>query len=332
MIYKNILEMIGGTRLLEISRHTNTTIAAKLEGDNIGGSVKDRPVKSMLLAALKSGELTKDKTILEATSGNTGIAFAMLGAALGYQVTLVMSEAVSTERRKLMKAYGAEIVLTPGDQGTDGAIRRAKELGNQNPGKYFYADQHGNKNNPRAHKTTANEIWKQTKGRVTHFVATVGTGGTIMGVGKRLRELNPNIKIIEVQAVVGHKIQGLRNMQESASPSIYSAAHADFRIMVTDEQAFETARQLARKGLLVGMSSGAALFAANQIVKDPNIVNPNQENLIIVIFPDGGMKYLSTPLFGVHDDNYVQAPNLYNKYEMKEFSKEYLCRRKNETC
>jgi len=286
MVYENLLDAVGNTRLVRVAPQ----IYAKMEKDNPGSSVKDRPVKEMILAAIKSGELTKGKIILEATSGNTGIALAMMGATIGYPVILTMSESVSVERRKLMTAYGAEIILTPGVEGTDGAIRKAREMMATDPEKYYYPDQFSNPNNPIAHIQTANEIWEQTEGKVTHFVATIGTGGTIMGVSKRLRELNPKIQIIEAQPTIGHKIQGLKNMQESMVPKIYDETTPTSRIYVSDDDAFQTARDLARMGHLVGMSSGAAMFAAMQIILGKN-------DLAVVIFPDDGMKYLSTTLF-----------------------------------
>ena len=301
MIYKNILDMIGDTRLLDVSHHLtpnpNIQVLAKLEGENPGGSIKDRPAREMVLSAIKSGELDHSKTILEATSGNTGIALAMVGAALGYKVTLVMSDAVSIERQKLMLAYGAEIVFTPGELGTDGAIRKAREMTESNPEKYYYIDQFSNPNNPLSHIQTADEIWHQTGGKVTHLVATVGTSGTVMGIGKRLRELNPHIKIIEVQPLPKHKIQGLKNMTESIVPSIYNQSFTDHRIYVADDDAFQTARELAKTGLLVGMSSGAAIHATQEAIKTIIAKDSTEKAVIVTILPDGGMKYLSTTLF-----------------------------------
>jgi cysteine synthase B len=192
----------------------------------------------------------------------------------------------------------------------------------QDPDKFFYIDQYSNPNNPLSHRATADEIWKQTKGKITHFVSAVGTGGTITGAGKRLKELNPAITTVEAQPLLKHKIQGLKNMKEAIIPSIYNPNSADIRIFVKDEEAFEMTRKLAKKGLLVGMSSGAALVAAVSIKQDDAVV--------VVIFPDGGMKYLSTNLFDEYDSKYIQAPNLYEKHELKDFSKEYLCCRRDE--
>jgi len=292
--------MIGNTRLLDISflsSNPNVQVFAKLESDNPAGSVKDRPVKAMVLGAISAGELTKDKTILEATSGNTGIALAMIGAALGFKVLLVMSDAVSVERLKLMKAYGAEIIFTDGALGTDGAIRRAREIKAENPDLYYHIDQFSNPNNPLAHHETANEIWEQTKGRITHFVCAVGTGGTIMGASKRLKELNPEIIIIEAQPNPNHKIQGLKNMTEAIVPAIYDASCTDHRIFVKDENAFDISRELAKHGLLAGMLRGAAVFSVLEVIKNLTKINPNEKAVIVTIFPDSGMKYLSTTLF-----------------------------------
>ena len=298
MIHKNILDMVGNTRVLDISDvagNPNVQILAKLEGENPAGSIKDRPVKEMILAAIRDGELTRDKTIIEATSGNTGIALAMVGAVLGYKVLLVMSETASVERRQLMRAYGADIILTPGELRTDGAIMKTREMVAENPDKYYYPDQFSNPNNTLSHIQTANEIWEQTAGRVTHLIATVGTSGTMMGMGKRLRELNPDIKIIEAQPVPNHKIQGTKNMTESIVPSIYGEQFADHKIFVTDDDAFAMARDYAKKGLLLGMSSGAAIHATRETIK--TIIKKDEKAVVVAILPDGGMKYLSTPLF-----------------------------------
>jgi cysteine synthase B len=276
-------------RINRMNPNPAVELYAKLEGFNPTGSIKDRIALKMIEQAEIDGLLTKDKIIIEATSGNTGIAIAMLAASLGYKAQLVMSDAVSLERQKLIKAFGAEVILTDGVLGTDGAIRTARELVAGNSDKYFYVDQYSNPNNPLSHESTANEILEQTSGTVTHFVSAVGTGGTLMGVGKRLRELNPNIKIIEVQPMLGHKIQGLKNMEEAIVPSIYSESHADTRIMVSDDDAFDAVRSLATKGILVGMSSGAAVFGALEI--------DEHDSTIVVMFPDDGMKYLSTNLF-----------------------------------
>jgi len=297
-VYNNILEAIGNTQMVKINnliKKDKITIYAKLEGVNPGGSIKDRIALNMLNQAIEDGELTKDKIIIEATSGNTGIGLAMIAAIKGYKLQVVMSSAVSIERQKMMKAFGAEIILTPGELGTDGAIMKTNELIKNSPEKYFNPNQYSNKYNKLAHyEATAEEIWKQTDGQITHFVSSIGTSGTIMGVGKKLKEKNKDIKIIEAHPVLGHYIQGLKNMNEAIVPELYDQTKIDQSILVESELAFEIARELALKeGLLVGMSSGAAMKAAIQIAEEID------EGIIIVIFPDRGEKYLSTNLFKV---------------------------------
>ncbi len=296
MINDNILQTIGNTPLVRINRlspKTSVEILAKVEGTNPTGSIKDRIALKMIEQAEVSGELDKSRTIIEATSGNTGIGLAMIGAVKGYDVTIVMSESVSVERRKMIEAFGANIVLTPAEQGTDGAIIKAKELVAKYPDKYFMPNQFSNKYNKIAHyKTTAEEIWKQTNGRITHFVSSIGTSGTIMGVGKALKENNPNVKIVEAHPVEKHYIQGLKNMNEAIVPALYKPEEIDISIKVETEKAFETARQIIKKeGIFVGMSSGAAMYAAIETAKRLS------EGVIVVIFPDRGEKYLSTELF-----------------------------------
>ena len=294
--FDDILETIGNTPLVRINRlnpNKNTTIYAKIEGVNPSGSIKDRIARSMILQAEKEGTLTSDKTILEPTSGNTGVALAMIGVLRGYKVEIVMSDAVSVERRKMIKAYGGKVTLTEGKYGTDGAIRKARELVKQNPGKYFMPDQFSNEYNKIAHyRTTGDEIWKQLKGKVDYFVSALGTSGTIMGVGKALKEHNPAIKVVSAHPVKGHYIQGLKNMEEAIVPSIYDPSAIDITIMVETEAAYEMTRQIvAKEGIFVGMSSGAAMFAAIEIAKKID------SGVIAVIFPDRGEKYLSTKLF-----------------------------------
>lgn len=298
MIHESILQTIGETPIIEIGRlnpNPNVSIFAKIEGRNPTGSIKDRIALKILEQAEASGRLTKDKTIIEATSGNTGIALAMLGAIKGYEVEIVMSKAVSIERRKMICAFGAEVILTDAEYGTDGAIRKVKELTEQNPEKYFMTDQFSNKYNGVAHyKTTGEEIWKQTNGRIDYFVSAIGTSGTIMGVGKVLKEYNPNIKIICAEPVEGHYIQGLKNMNEAIIPAIYDKTKIDKTIMVETQSAFEMARQIARtEGVFCGMSSGAAIYAAIELAKNID------KGRIVTIFPDRGEKYLSTELFQV---------------------------------
>ncbi len=292
----NIVNLIGNTPLVKINKLNpvkNVTIYAKLESFNPGGSIKDRIALAMIESAEKSGELTKNKTILEATSGNTGIGLALVAAAKGYKALFVMSEAVSLERKKILRAYGADILLTPAKKNTDGAIEKAYELARKEPNKYFLTDQFNNPENVQVHyETTGKEILQQTKGKVTHFIAAIGTTGTLIGVGKRLKEYNKNIKIIAVEPYLNHKIQGLKNLHEAYKPGIWSKKIPDEKIKIKDKDAYETARLLAKKeGLFVGMSSGAAMYVALQKAKEL------KEGVIVAILPDGGERYLSTSLF-----------------------------------
>jgi cysteine synthase B len=249
---ENILYTIGNTPLVKINRlnpNKNTTIYAKLEGSNPTGSIKDRIALSMIHQAESEGKLTKEKTILEPTSGNTGVALAMIGVVKGYEVEIVMSDAVSTERRQLIRAFGGKITLTEGKAGTDGAIRKARELVKEFPHKYFMPDQFSNEYNKIAHyKTTGEEIWRQTGGKIDYFVSSIGTSGTIMGVGKTLKEQNPQIKIVCAHPVLGHYIQGLKNMEEAIVPSIYDPSKIDTTIMVETEDAYKMARHLPDRG------------------------------------------------------------------------------------
>ncbi|MBU4562565.1 cysteine synthase family protein, partial [bacterium] len=237
----NLLSAIGSTPLVELNNlngNSKVRIFGKLEGNNPGGSVKDRPAYYMLKKAEESGELIKGKTILEPTSGNTGIALAMIGAAKGYKVKLCMPECVSLERRRVIEAFGAETILTPGEEGTDGAIRKAHQLISEEPDKYYMPNQFENESNVLAHyETTGPEIFSQTKGEINVFVAGMGTGGTLMGVAKYLKERRPEIKIVGVEPIVGHKIQGLKNMQESIVPKIYHSEKLDEKIIVEDDPA-----------------------------------------------------------------------------------------------
>lgn len=296
MIYENILQTIGDTPMVKIhslNPNQNVTILAKIEGDNPGGSVKDRIALKMIEQAEAEGKLTKGKTIIEPTSGNTGIALAMIGVVRGYAVEIVVSEAVSIERRKMIKAFGATVTLTDAELGTDGAIMKARELVRQHPEQYFMPDQFSNEYNKITHyKTTAEEIWKQTNGRIDYFVSAIGTSGTIMGVGKALKENNPRIKIVCAHPAKGHYIQGLKNMKEAIVPSIYDPSQIDEMITVETETAFEMARQIVKnEGIFVGMSSGAAMYAAIEVAKKIEF------GTIVAIFPDRGEKYLSTDLF-----------------------------------
>lgn len=296
MIYNNILETIGKTSLVRINRlnpNSQVEILAKIEGENPGGSIKDRIALKMIKEALKEGKLTKKKTIIEPTSGNTGIGLAMAGAVLGYKVEIVMSSSASLERQKMIRALGAKIILTDGKLGTDGAIKKARELVKKYPQKYFMPDQFSNKYNTLAHyETTAQEIWKDTNGKIDYLVAAIGTSGTIIGMGRYLRKLNPKIKIICAYPEKGHSIQGLKNMEEAMVPAIYNKKEIDEFITIKSSAAFQMARDIAkREGIFVGMSSGAAMVAAKKLAKKI------KTGRIVVIFPDRGEKYLSTELF-----------------------------------
>ncbi|MCJ7674426.1 MAG: cysteine synthase A [Sedimentisphaerales bacterium] len=293
----SILSAIGNTPLVELtnlnSKAPTVRIFGKLEGANPGGSVKDRPAYYMIKKAEQSGELTKGKTILEPTSGNTGIALAMIGAAKGYRVKLFMPECVSTERQHILQALGAEIVLTPAREGTDGAIRRAHQLLADEPDRYYMPNQFDNEANVQAHyETTGPEVFAQTKGRIDVFVAGMGTTGTLMGVRKFLKEKKPDVKIVGVEPAEGHTIQGLKNMRESIVPKIYNPQMLDEKVTIGDGEAFETTRLLAAKeGIFVGMSSGAAVAGALRIAQDMTSAT------IVAILPDRGDRYLSTTLF-----------------------------------
>jgi cysteine synthase B len=296
LINEDILQTIGNTPLVRINKlnpNKNITIYAKLEGLNPTGSIKDRIALSMIQQAEISGKLIKGKTIIEPTSGNTGVALAMIGCLKGYDVEIVMSSAVSVERRQMIKAFGGKVTLTDGNLGTDGAIRKAREMVKADPEKYFMPDQFSNEFNKIAHyRTTGEEIWKQTNGQIDYFVSSLGTSGTIMGVSKVLKEHNPNIKIVCAHPVKGHYIQGLKNMEEAIVPSIYDPSQIDITIMVETDAAYEMTRQIvSREGIFVGMSSGAAMYAAVEIAKQI------KSGIMVVIFPDRGEKYLSTTLF-----------------------------------
>lgn len=296
MIYNNILNTIGNTPMVRINRISTkkgVNIFVKLEGVNPGGSIKDRVALKMIEQAEKEGKLNSKKIIIEATSGNTGIALSMIAAVKGYRAVMVMSRAVSAERRKMIEAFGAEVVLTDPKKGTDGAILKVREMVKKNPEKYFHTDQFSNMNNRNAHyETTAREIWKQCDGKIDYFVSALGTSGTLMGVAAYLKKKNPNIKIVSAEPVEGHYIQGLKNMKEALVPEIYDKALLDKIIMIESEEAFAMARRVVREeGISVGMSSGAAMLASLKIAKTIKTGN------IVTIFPDRGEKYLSTKLF-----------------------------------
>lgn len=294
---QHLLERIGNTPLIRLDRvgseFPNVAICAKAEWFNPGGSVKDRAAYWMIREGERSGNLTPGKVILDATSGNTGIAYAMIGAALGYRVKLCLPTSASPERKQILRSYGAEIVFTPGDEGTDGAIRRVREIYQAEPKKYFYPNQYGNQANPAAHyATTGPEIWEQTRGQVTHFVAGLGTTGTFMGTTRRLRELNPRIRCISVQPDSGfHGLEGLKHMPTAIVPEIYDPNLADENIYVQTEDAQEWTRRLAREeGILIGVSAGAALWACLEVARK---LPTSEPAVIVTLFPDSGEKYLS---------------------------------------
>ncbi len=295
-MYSNILDTIGRTPMVRINHigvKKSVSIYAKVEGFNPTGSIKDRIALHMIEEAEKTGELTKEKIIIEATSGNTGIGLAMIGCVKGYAVQIVMSSAVSIERQKMIRAFGAEVILTDGKLGTDGAILKTKELVQSHPGKYFNPDQFSNVYNKLAHyRMTGEEIWQDTEGQITHFVSALGTSGTIMGIGMVLKEKNSDIKVIEAHPEKGHYIQGLKNMEEAIVPQIYDRSKIDESILIQSEDAFSMTRRIIKEeGMFVGMSSGAAMLAAERVSERISSGN------IVVVFPDRGEKYLSTGLF-----------------------------------
>ncbi len=293
----SILSAIGNTPLVELSslnsKKPDVRIFGKLEGTNPGGSIKDRPAYWMIKKAEESGQLTKGKIILEPTSGNTGIALAMIGAAKGYQVKLCMPECVSTERQHILEALNAEVVLTPAREGTDGAIRKAHQLFDAESDKYYMPNQFVNESNVLAHyETTGPEIFSQTNGEIDVFVAGMGTTGTLMGVNRFLKERKPEVRTVGIEPPEGHAIQGLKNMKEAIVPEIYNPQMLDEKITIGDGEAFETTRLLAAKeGIFVGMSSGAAVAGALHIAEKMT------SGTIVVILPDRGDRYLSTTLF-----------------------------------
>ena len=301
LIHDNILGTIGNTPMVRIGRlnpNPDVNIYAKIEGFNPTGSIKDRIAVAMVEQAEQDGRLTPGKTIIEATSGNTGIGLAIAGVIKGYDVEIVMSSAVSVERRKIIRSYGAKVILTPGEQGTDGAIRKVRELVAAHPDKYFNPDQFSNAGNYMAHyKQTAIEIWQQTSGRIDYLVGAIGTSGTLMGLARFLKIMNPDIKIVCAYPEKGHYIQGLKNMEEAIVPAIYKPEMIDHMVTVESEEAIEMARQLILKeGIFAGMSSGAAMLAASRTAEKITTGN------MVVIFPDRAEKYLSTSMFEPYSD------------------------------
>lgn len=295
----SLLKVIGNTPMVEIeriwdARKTGVRILAKLEGSNPGGSVKDRPAYWMIRDAIESGALTRDKTILEPTSGNTGIGMAVIAAAMGYRIKLTMPACVSHERRSILAALGAELELTPGCEKTDGAIRRAHSIMEHHGDSYYMPNQFANEANWRSHyETTAPEILRDTGGEVDAFVAGMGTTGTLMGASRFFRENNPRTKVIGVEPVLNHKIQGLKNMDEAIVPDIYDPRLLDGKITCTDEDAFDVTRDMAlMEGLFCGMSSGAALWGAMEAAR-----SLPRGSTVVVICPDRGDRYLSTEVF-----------------------------------
>jgi cysteine synthase B len=299
----SVLDMIGRTPLVRLRQFERETpgveLYAKAEWQNPGGSVKDRAAARMILEGEASGLLTRNRTILDATSGNTGIAYAMVGAARGHKVTLCLPENASPERKLILRALGAELRLTSPLEGTDGAIREARRLYASDPDRYFYPDQYNNDANWKAHyDTTAPELIEQTSGKLTHFVAGLGTSGTFVGTGRRLRKFNPAIKLISFQPDAAfHGLEGLKHMASAIVPGIYDPTLADEDLRIDTERAYRMVRRLAREeGLLAGISSGAAVAAMLDVAKSLD------RGIIVTVFPDGAEKYLNEPFWDHHDE------------------------------
>src|SRR6516225_6207711 len=293
LVSPSVLELIGNTPLVEIQRVRDgvapgVRLFGKIEGFNPGGSVKDRPALKMIQEGIRQGRLVPGKTILDSTSGNTGIALAMIGAALDYPVELVMPANVSRERKQMVAAFGARAIFSDPLEGSDGAIRRCREVLAADPERYFKPDQYNNEANPLAHyETTGPEIWRQTEGRVTHFVAGIGTGGTIMGTGRFLKSKNPDLQVIAVEPEDAfHGLEGLKHMASSIVPGVYHEEELDRKIPIATEAAYETVYRLGRdEGIVVGQSSGAAIWAALEVAKEID------EGVIVAISPDFGDRY-----------------------------------------
>ena len=301
MVKENILECIGSTPMVRINRlcpNPDVRIFAKLEGFNPTGSIKDRIAVKMIETAEREGRLRPGHTIIEPTSGNTGIGLAIVGIVKGYPVEIVMSSAVSVERRKIIRSYGAKVILTPAEEGTDGATRTARRMVAADPDKYFMPDQFANAGNYLAHyQSTALEIWQQTRGEIDYLVCALGTSGTLMGISRFLKVMKPDIRTVCAHPIRGHYIQGLKNMEEAIVPEIYDPSQIDRQEMVESEEAIAMAREIiAREGIFAGMSSGAAMLAAVRTAQ--RIERGN----IVVVFPDRAEKYLSTTMFDEFSD------------------------------
>src|SRR5437899_1477535 len=293
----SVLQQIGNTPLIRLERvgaeFPEVEFYGKAEWHNPGGSVKDRPALNMIREGERSGALRPGKTILDATSGNTGIAYGMIGAVKGYSVKLCLPENASEERKRILRAYGVELMITPADEGSDGAIRRAQEIYASDPGKYFYPDQYSNPANWRAHYlTTANEIWEQTGGRITHFVAGLGTSGTFVGVTRRLKELNPAIRCVSLQPDASfHGLEGWKHMPTAIRPAIYDDTLADENLEVSTEEAYRLVKRLAREeGLLVSPSAAAALLGCFKVAAG---IPKNDHAVMVTVFADSASKYLN---------------------------------------
>jgi len=302
-----ILDLIGNTPMAQIRHITsylpdNIRIYAKLERFNPGGSIKDRPALWMIRDGLKRGLLSKDKIILDSTSGNTGIALAMIGAAMGFRVKLVMPGNVSDERKRICRAFGAELIFSDPLEGSDGAILDARKIYQDNPERYFKPDQYNNPANPRAHEeSTGPEIWRDTDGNITHFIAALGTSGTLVGTGRFLKKSNPDIRIVAAEPDSPfHGIEGLKHIESSIVPGIYDASVFDEKIGIDTDEAYRFTQRLAsEEGILSGQSCGCALAAALKVAEQ--LAASGQPGEIVAIFPDGGEKYLTTPVFAGSD-------------------------------
>ncbi len=296
---ESVIDLIGNTPLIRLTKITdglspNVEIYSKAEWFNPGGSIKDRPALWMILDGIRTGTLSPDKIIMDSSSGNTAIAYAMIGAALGYRVELVTPANMNIERKRTLEAFGAKMIFSDPLEGSDGAIKLARKLKDENPNKYFMPDQYNNPANPLSHfETTAPEIWHQTQRRVTHFLAGIGTSGTLMGTGKKLKEFNPHIKVIAIEPAESlHGLEGLKHMATSIVPGIYDPTFADEKVQVSTENSYRIMKELLKKeGIFVGHSSGAAAYATLEYTKRL------KEGVLVTIFPDGGYRYLSGGLW-----------------------------------